>query len=128
MLRLILTFFLLVFTSIPALAESLPMQSFARIPVQHEGRIKPLDTFARVTLLGFSGKDHLKGMSANDWIAEALFDPVTSASRPVFSVRDATLRHRLGLPERANPLYSYNELTDGLGRTIKDMEALDGKV
>ncbi len=127
MFRVILTICLMIFTSLPALAQSLSMQSFERIPVQHEGRIKPLDTFARVTLLGLSGKDHLKGMSADEWIAEALFDPVTSASRPAFAVRDATLRHRLGLPERSTPLYSYNELTDGLGRTIKDMEALDSK-
>lgn len=122
-----LLFLVLLLVSSPVWAEPLSMQDFARIPVQHEGRIKPLDTFARVTLQAFSGKDHLQGLGADDWLAEALFDPISSAGRPVFMLREAPLRHRLGLPERQIPLYSYNELTAGLSKTIPDIEAIDKK-
>jgi len=113
--------------ALPAWAETLPMKDFSQIPVQHEGRIKPLDSFARVTLKAFSGSDMIGEMRATEWMAETLFDPMSSAGLPVFKIRDATTRHQLGLMDRADPVYSYLELTEGLGHTAKDVETLYNK-
>lgn len=123
MIRILLSL-ILFFVSMPAWAETLPMKEFNQIPVQHEGRIKPLDTFARVTLKSFSERDTIGDMQATEWLAETLFDPMSSAGLPVFRVRDASTRHRLGLPERADPAYSYLELTAGLSKTAADVDAL----
>lgn len=108
-----------------AFAGSLEMKGFERIPVQHEGRIKPLDTMARVLLRQFSGKESLGALSASDWMAETLFDPLGAANRPVFLIRNAGLRHRLGIPEHPDSLYSYAELTRGLGRTVEEAARLN---
>lgn len=110
-----------------ARAQDLPMQDFAHIPVQHEGRLKPLDTFARVMLKNLNGKDHTDDMSATEWLAETMFDPLEASTRPVFLVRDSYVRHRLGLTERSEQRYSYAELTAGLGKTVPDIEAIEKK-
>ena len=47
------------------------------IPVQSEGRIKPLDTFARNMLLRFYGKREIKdqNIKASDWLLDLILDP-----------------------------------------------------
>lgn len=119
MIRILLTL-ILVILSVPALAVEMPMKDFGHIPIQNEGRIKPLDTFARVTLKSFSGRDR----DATAWLAETLFDPLQSVTRPVFLVRNANLRHRLGLEERLQPLYSYQDLIPGLSLTSQEVSGL----
>ncbi len=92
-------------------ADKLDHASFAQIPVQHEGRIKPLDSFSRAFLKLFSGKDTIDSLNADQWLAETLFDPAQSLQRPLFRVfrPDA-----LGLPAREKKYYSYAELTAAL--------------
>ena len=49
-----------------------PLSAFEiqNIPVQSEGRVKPLDTFARNMLLRFYGKREIKdqNIKASDWL------------------------------------------------------------
>ena len=47
------------------------------IPLQDEGRIKPLDTFARNHLLAFYGKRSIKihNLTATDWLLDLILDP-----------------------------------------------------
>ena len=127
MTRFLLTLCLLLLSVSQAVAATFSMESFERIPVQHDGRIKPLDSFARLTLKTFSDAETVGDKSADLWLAETLFDPLSSADTPVFLVRNGNLRHRLGLPERQTAMYSYAELTRGLGQTIADATRLAGK-
>lgn len=124
MLRFVLTVFLLLITLLPAQAGTLPMEQFRQIPVLHEGRIKPIDTFARVSLEALSGSDHLQNMTAAEWLAETLFDPISSAERPLFKIKNANTRHRLSLPDRPDPMFSYMELAPSLEKTRSDIEPL----
>jgi ABC-type transport system involved in cytochrome c biogenesis permease subunit len=110
-----------------AYAASLDINSFAKIPVQHEGRMKPLDSFARAHLNIFSGKENLDGQPAILWLGEALFDPITSVTRPVFRIDNPNLRHELGLEEREKPLYRFDELTLPLGQSIERLESVRNK-
>lgn len=109
--RFFLTVLTLFFMTRDADARPLEVDIFSNLPVQHEGRIKPLDTFARQTLDLLAGRQHLPGMAASSWLAEALFDPGLSMERPVFRILDAA---PLGLPPRKNRLYSFTELAPAL--------------
>ena len=60
--------------------------AFAQLPVQHEGRLKPLDSFARTFLTMFSGQSGIDNLSATAWLAELLFDPDAAYGRDVFNV------------------------------------------
>ena len=92
---------------------------FARLPVLHAGRVKPLDTFAREHLLAFSGKTkfststHTKG-KAIDWLAEVLFDPQTAYQRKIFKLPHPEMMDILNLKESKSRLYSFTEISKAL--------------
>ncbi len=112
MMRLILLF-VIAFACAPATAQAqnFDMTDFGRTPIQHEGLIKPLDSFARNILLILNGHEAVENVSAQSWLAEALFDPSQNLQRPVFRLFKPGL---LGLEPRENRLYSYAEIAPAL--------------
>lgn len=96
----------------PAVAfEPLKVDDLALLPVHQDGRIKPLEQFARVTLRQLSGAETLGGIDALPWLIELLFTPELAAQRPLFTIKDATLREALHLPARVDHRYSAQEVT-----------------
>ncbi|HOK10307.1 MAG TPA: cytochrome c biogenesis protein CcsA [Candidatus Hydrogenedens sp.] len=92
-----------------ALAEKLPIQS--------DGRIKPLSTHARFLLLRLSGKTSIKNqagrnLSPTEWFIDCLFYPDIARQYPVFIVHDLSVLENLGLKghEKKRDRYAYNEL------------------
>ncbi len=122
MLRALFTILLLIVFTVPA--HALDMTQFKNIPVLDEGRVKPLDSFARAQLKKFHGRDHLKDQDADEWLAQALFDPAASVKNPVFRIENGNLRHSLGLDERNDFLYSFTEIVPGLKQTSTAVTAL----
>ncbi len=107
-----------------AQAASMDMDDFRMIPVLHEGRLKPLETFAQATLRGFSGGNHLEGLPADQWLAELLFDPIIAAQRPTFLIRNRDLQHILRLPAQPGALYTLAQVSQGLGTQGARIETL----
>src|SRR5690606_15555015 len=77
-------------------AQAFDYDDFKTLPVLHDGRIKPLDSFARHHLMVFSGKDRHASRPAIDWLAQTLFDPGTAAEEDIFIIRHPLV---LGLRE-----------------------------
>ncbi len=96
-------------------AINLPMAAFADIPIQHEGRIKPLSRFAAIELENLSGGQTT--IEPAIWLAGTLFDPQREISRPLILVDNEPLRLRLGLPAHDNDLYSLEDLAPHLAAT-----------
>ncbi len=83
-------------------ASPFAVKELGKLPVWSDGRMKPLDSVARQSLLNFSGLQVIreeKGESASgmDWMAEVLFDPEAAASRPVFLIQHPDLRTLVNL-------------------------------
>ena len=103
-------------------ARKFDYASFALLPVQHQGRTKPLDTFARTYLKLFSYSSTLSSpedgrMSAVAWLAETIFAPEQAYQRPLFKIRDPEVADGLNLPSlppSKNNLYSFRQLTEAL--------------
>lgn len=113
--RMILAFLLSFVLPITAHAvEPLSVEVLGRIPVQQDGRIKPLEQFARVTLRQLSGGESLKEIEALPWIMELLFTPEIAAERPLFRIKDKALRASMNLPERADHRYAAKEVAEPL--------------
>ncbi len=111
MMRVLLLILMVVF-SIPAQAtEPFDFTKFSSLPVQHEGRIKPLDTFARSYLKSFSGSEHIGELNSDEWLAETLFNPAQALQRPLFRVLKP---ESIGLKPSDNKRYSFAELADFL--------------
>lgn len=89
---------------------NLPMAVFARLPIQHEGRIKPLYSYAELTLKNLSSRANPMGMSASQWLAEIIFAPERAGQAPLFKVPSLALQERLKLTPREHRTYSYAEL------------------
>lgn len=60
--------------------------SFGRIPILYDGRVMPMNQFARLHLLQFRGKTRISGQGATQWLARVLFAPRTTGDEPLFMV------------------------------------------
>lgn len=108
--------------------QPLNISAFQEIPVLHEGRIKPLASFARAYLLAFSGKSNLPGMSAGAWLAELLFDEESAYARAVFNLPNPDVVDALSLTPNPEHHYSFNQLAQALDdhqAMIKSLDAMD---
>lgn len=79
-------------------AQTIEIDSIKTIPVLHEGRIKPLDTFTRLTLREIAGKENVEGLDSNMWFLEAVFNPTKSYQRKIFKINNPSALATLGLP------------------------------
>src|SRR5262249_8508657 len=74
----------------PKAPSAVDLNGFGRLPVLNGGRIKPLDTIARTSLLMLSGKQTLstenRSLSAREWLINILFDPVRASQNPVLEI------------------------------------------
>ena len=86
---------------------------FGQLPIQANGRIKPLDSLARETLLYFSHKQSTevsgKKMSASEWLLNVVSNPDISDSYSVFKIQDGTVKDAFHLDEKER-YFSFNEL------------------
>ncbi len=106
-----------------------PVQSsdfnFLHIPIQEEGRIKPLDSFARNQLLKIYGKSKLTiydqnnkkyKISAINWLYSVLKQEPSSLNQNIFKIENPTVVNALNLEITQNLTYSFNQINDGLNQ------------
>ncbi len=111
----LLTILLLLCTITGAQAKNLDYTDFAKIPILHQGRIKPLDSFARIHLSFIADKTMIEGKTPIEWLAETLFDP-ESETRPLIKIIDPKLKKQLSLPKEQTR-FSLHDLRQGLNDT-----------
>ena len=115
---------LFILFSIPDLhsaSKKFDMKYFKKWVILHEGRIKPLDSFARIHLLIFYGKSSLKDMSATEWMAEVLFSPVSASNIPSFQIKNIDLLDQLHLSKRKDKAYSFNDIGKAFQGQVKNI-------
>lgn len=90
---------------------------FLQIPVLHEGRIKPLDSFASSYLLKISGKRHLKNISSAEWFAELLFNQLSAYNRPVFKINNPDVLASINLAKKGS-VFSFIEVSAAIKNNL----------
>lgn len=97
-------------TSLAANGEqtSFNMKDFALIPVVQDGRMMPMDSFARIQQKTIT--DGYDNSAPLYFLADFLFMPGQAAEKPVMRVQNSGVRLLLSLPERKPPVYSLLEL------------------
>lgn len=80
--------FLLLMPTVSQGSERLDLSQWRTLPILHEGRIKPIDSFARIYLKIFSEHENIDGLNASEWLAEAIFTPEVAMTRKAFNGRD----------------------------------------
>ena len=91
------------------------LAAFAELPVQVGGRIKPLDSVARNTLLILSGRqkvvtDEGLTLSPIEWFIDLTMRPEVADTYPIFKIEFPDDLGLVGLAEQGERYYSFNEL------------------
>ena len=109
--------------------SSLSAFEVENIPVQSEGRVKPLDTFARNQLLRFYGKREIKDqkINATDWLLDLILYPQEGRQRKIFNIRNPEVVSSLFLDWYTDHKYSYNEIIDGLSSQVDLINTIEQK-
>ena len=109
----------------------LEMEKFGQVPVLLNGRIKPLDTVARNSLLIIHGKQTLRTeqetLSPMDWLAEVLMKQDEADLRKVFVIRNPETLAACGWQPDAGKYFSFREFVPHL-QEIQQQAALAEKV
>jgi ABC-type transport system involved in cytochrome c biogenesis permease subunit len=85
-----------------------------RIPISADGRVKPLDTFARNNLLLLSGRQTYdvdgRQAPAIQWLVELISNQQAAGDRRVFRIDHPDVVALLGVPDPKRTRFSYNEI------------------
>jgi ABC-type transport system involved in cytochrome c biogenesis permease subunit len=104
--------------------------TFGKIPVLVGGRIKPIDTVARNSLLIIHTKSTLrlangKTLSAIEWLADLLFKPAAADDYPLFVISNAEVLGLFGWEQTDRKYFSFNELQPFLKQIDEQGEQAD---
>ncbi len=91
------------------------LNEFGRFPVLLNGRIKPLDTVARNSLVILYGKqsaelENGKSFSAIEWLTELMTRPEEADNRKIFAIKNPEMLGALGFHEDEGKHYSFAQL------------------
>ena len=99
----------------PDYPENWDLERLGRLPVQEGGRIKPVDTLARSTLMILSGRQSWQDRegdkhAALEWFTELVLDPRAAAARPVFRIDHPDIVGLLGFHNEERKYFSLSEI------------------
>jgi ABC-type transport system involved in cytochrome c biogenesis permease subunit len=101
-------------------------RAFGQMPVLEGGRIKPLDSLARVMLKRIHGGTSFGSFSPSAWLAYMFFDPDALQAR-MFVVNSPEAAKMLGLKDAPDHLYSFAEIAARLPERTAYLDALARK-
>ena len=104
-----------------AKTKEMDLYNFGKIPAQHNGRVQPLDSVARNTLVLATGgrqeydvrvEGRLKTFPAVQWLLEVMAKPDAATALAVYRIDDPDLRSWLGLPNKPGSYrYAIDEIS-----------------
>ena len=108
------------------------LTKFGKIPVLVGGRVKPLDTVARNSLLIIHGKQTVnltngKQLGALRWLTDTIFNAPLADQYQVFVIQNADVLGLFGWEQKDRKYFSYAELSPFL-RQIDEQGALSEKL
>ena len=97
-------------------AGDVDLAGFGKIPVLVGGRVKPLDTVARNSLLIIHGKQTVrlangKEIGGMQWLTDVLFNAAVANEYPVFVIQNAEVLGLFGWEQSDRKYFSFTELS-----------------
>ena len=99
--------------------------ALAGVAVLHEGRVKPMETFARHMLLQFSGRTSYKGEGALEVMSRILFTPELVGDYKIFLINNPEVVQALGVEPENRRKYSYRQVEKSLLKLQAQAEKAD---
>ena len=120
------TFWVLGALRAPRATSNFDSNGFGRLPAVLGGRLQPLDSVARNSLLVLCGKQSVRldsgSLAATDWLIEVGMKPEVADTRRCFKIDHPELRSMLGLPQEGSMYIAFNEIEKQLGEIEKQAQ------
>lgn len=100
-------------SALPSFAKPDP-NAWPELPVLHNGRVMPVDSYARNLLLSFSGRSTFDRKPAAQWLARTLFTPEQAREDAIFLINHPEVEEALGLPADGRRRFSAADLQKAL--------------
>lgn len=84
-------------------------REFGNLPVLLDGRVQPMDSAARTSLLQIRERQSVGRMSATSWLMETLMNPAAADKLAIFRIDNLELLNLLQLPEEQE-YYSFDQI------------------
>ena len=96
--------------------DNVDLTKFGKLPVLVGGRVKPLDTVARNSLLIIHGKQELRleggsTLSAINWLTDVLFNAPVADQYPVFLIQNDEVLGLFGWQQSQRKYFSFAEFS-----------------
>jgi ABC-type transport system involved in cytochrome c biogenesis permease subunit len=102
----------------PGKVNGFALDGFARLPVLEGGRVKPIDSVARNSLLMIRSKQTLqhegRTVGADEWLLDVLFRPQVADAQAIFVVDDPDVLGLLGMRQTSNRYFSFEAIAPHL--------------
>src|SRR5437868_7701594 len=110
--------------------DDFDLTTFGKFPVLVGGRVKPLDTVARNSLLIIHGKQELRlengrTLSAIEWLVDVLFNAPGADQHPVFLVQNDEVLGLFGWEQSQRKYFSFTEFAPFLEKIAEQGEQAD---
>jgi ABC-type transport system involved in cytochrome c biogenesis permease subunit len=101
-------------------ARGFDVSGFGNLPILEGGRVKPLDSLARNSLLVIHSRQGFRfqgrTVGPDEWILDVLFRPQVADQQPIFVIDDPEVISLIGAEQKKNRNYfSFAELSTHLG-------------
>jgi ABC-type transport system involved in cytochrome c biogenesis permease subunit len=94
------------------------VDAFGRLPVLEGGRVKPVDSIARNSLMVIRGAQsfHHEGreIGPDEWLLDVMFRPEVADAQPVFQIDDPDVLGLIGLPQTTQRRFPFTTLAPHL--------------
>jgi ABC-type transport system involved in cytochrome c biogenesis permease subunit len=106
------------------------LRSFGHLPVLADGRIKPLDTVARTSLLVLQGRQRVaapNGQSVQpvEWLLDVFFNPAVADEYQHFLIENPEVLALFNREQGDRKRFSFTELRGGLAELERQMRLAD---
>jgi len=115
------------------------VSGFGEVPVLEGGRVKPVDSIARNTLLMIRGQQSFRfeegsakrSVGADEWLLDVLFRPQVADQQPIFVINDPDVLGLVGIAQSSNRYFSFAQLSpriDEIQKQAMAAEPVDAKL
>ncbi len=104
------------------------LEAFSRLPVLEGGRVKPIDSVARNTLLVLRGAQSFRheerSVGPREWLLDVLFRPDVADQQPVFQIDDPEVLGLLRLPQTSRR-FSFSAIAPSIQEVERQAQAAE---
>lgn len=118
----------------PPRLRGMDQDGFSRLPVLEGGRVKPIDSVARNSLLAIRSQQSFRyegrTISPDEWLLELMFRPQVADRMPAFVINDPEVLGLLGIQQTSERYYSFQTIAphlDEIQRQAQAAQAVDAK-